>query len=266
MWTPPSLLSSIAYVLLAVAILSLRLGVRVWAPIYASAIAVALGAGVLEPVALLALAALTAACYLENSSQRRAARLCWTIAVILLALALGTHVVPGFDNPRVLDQVRLSSQAAPYSLYLNFDKVSAGLLIIGLCVPQLVTAPPALWESFRRALPIILATLLVLIVASLSLGYLRFEPKWSEVFWLWAPVNLLFTCVSEEAFFRGYVQTRLETALGSRTYVLLATMAGIGYGLVLQRTRRLELSILCHFAMNTIHFVLFTYPFKDTAV
>lgn len=285
MWHPPSTLAFSTYLLLALAVLALRFGTRVWAPLYIGAIGLAYVAGVLEAIGVVALALMAGICYLEGRAQHALARLCGAAALVLLAFALGTHALPGFANPQVLDDVRLSAGAAPYSLYLNFDKTSAGLLIIGLCVPHLVMSPPSLRDGWKRALPIVLATLAILILSSLALRYLRFDPKWTELFWLWAPVNLLFTCVSEEAFFRGYVQTRLEAALGSRKYarsvalgiasvlfglahlaggwkyVLLATFAGIGYGLVLQRTGRLEWSIVCHFAMNGLHFLLFTYPF-----
>jgi membrane protease YdiL (CAAX protease family) len=42
--------------------------------------------------------------------------------------------------------------------------------------------------------------------------------------------------------------------------VLLATIAGTGYGLAYQRSGRVEMAILTHFAVNATHFLLFTYP------
>lgn len=47
---------------------------------------------------------------------------------------------------------------------------------------------------------------------------------------------------------------------GGISYVMLATVAGVGYGFVYQKTKRIESSILVHFAVNTIHFLFFTYP------
>ena len=119
---------------------------------------------------------------------------------------------------------------------------------------------------------------------TLALGYVRFEPRWTPLFWVWAPINLFFTCLSEEAFFRGFVQrelarlgaNRARAALvallvasllfgmahlaGGWKYALAATLAGIGYGYAYQRTRRLEASMAVHFALNATHFLLFTYP------
>ncbi len=52
----------------------------------------------------------------------------------------------------------------------------------------------------------------------------------------------------------------LAHAGGGVWYVLLATVAGLGYGLVYHRTQRIELSILLHFALNSIHILFFSYP------
>jgi membrane protease YdiL (CAAX protease family) len=120
--------------------------------------------------------------------------------------------------------------------------------------------------------------------ASLALGFVRFDPRWTPLFWVWAPVNLLLTCVSEEALFRGFLQREIGAALAGRAnaasaavavsalafglahaaggwrYVLLATLAGAGYALAFQRSGRIEAAILTHFAVNATHFLLFTYP------
>jgi len=37
-------------------------------------------------------------------------------------------------------------------------------------------------------------------------------------------------------------------------------VAGIGYGWAYRRTGRIEASILTHFSLNSLHFLLFTYP------
>jgi hypothetical protein len=54
---------------------------------------------------------------------------------------------------------------------------------------------------------------------------------------------------------------------GGWKYILLATIAGIVYGYIYQKTKRIEASILTHFVLNTLHFLLFTYPalyYEDT--
>jgi len=42
--------------------------------------------------------------------------------------------------------------------------------------------------------------------------------------------------------------------------VALACVAGAGYGTVFHRSRHIESSILAHFTLNAVHFLLFTYP------
>ena len=41
------------------------------------------------------------------------------------------------------------------------------------------------------------------------MGYVRFDPKFPKEAWLWLWVNLCFTCVAEEALFRGFIQAQL---------------------------------------------------------
>jgi hypothetical protein len=131
--------------------------------------------------------------------------------------------------------------------------------------------------------------LLVLLGLSLASGYVRFDPKFPRESWLWITVNLCFTCVAEEALFRGFIQAQLARlwgnvvrggwyallvsavlfglahAAGGPAYVTLATIAGVGYGWAYLRTGRIEASILTHFAVNATHFFGFTYPALQAA-
>lgn len=204
-------------------------------------------------------------------------------AVLGLSIALLLHRLPGFNNPRVIDAVHFTPDARPFTLYLNFDKTLIGLFILGWCHRRLAS-----WRDWKTMLTTTLpwssALIGLLMTLSLAMGYVRFAPKFPAQSWLWLLVNLLFVCTAEEAFFRGFVQTQLQrlwknrsggrvTALivasllfglahfgGGWAYVALATVAGLGYGSIYQRTQRIEASILTHFALNTVHFFLFTYP------
>jgi uncharacterized protein len=208
-------------------------------------------------------------------------------AVVLAMLGLGAHFLPGFHNPLVLDQVVLSPGAEPYSLFLNFDKTVAGILLIAVCYRD-ERIQPTIRLGFGWLLALVAINVVVLIAASHALGYVRFDPKWTGVFWLWAAANLFSTCLSEEAFFRRFLLQEIETGLltrgvhprvgagvalsssallfglahfaGGPRYVALATLAGLGYGYIYQRTRRIEWAMCAHFAMNAVHFLWFTYP------
>lgn len=204
-------------------------------------------------------------------------------AVVLLAAALNLHRLPGFQNPLVIDKVRFTPDARPFTLYLNYDKTLVGLFILGWLHPRITGLRN--WKAMLTAwLPWTAGLIVVLMTLSLAMGYVRFAPKFPAESWLWLVVNLLFVCTAEEALFRGFVQTQLQRlwaekrggamlALaiasvlfglahfwGGWAYVALATVAGLGYGWIYQRTQRIEASILAHFALNIVHFVLFTYP------
>ncbi len=49
-----------------------------------------------------------------------------------MALVLAMHKVPGFHNILLLDKVRFSDDAIPFTLYANFDKGMAGYLLLSL--------------------------------------------------------------------------------------------------------------------------------------
>lgn len=285
---PPSGLTLAAYAALLLAILGLWTRPVVWMTAGGAAIVLGYASGVLTGPAVLWLGATAAACALHSrlkvSGGRPLARAAAALAVAAAAVALGTHVLPGFHNFRVAQDAVLSSGAAPYTLYLNFDKASAGLLILGLLHGTPAMSAQEWLRVARRTAPVTLTTIAVLMAGSLALGYVRFEPGWHALFWIWAPANLFLTCLSEEAFFRGFLQRELRDSLGSRrcaapvaiavsavafglahfaggaSYVLLATVAGVGYALAYARTGRIEAAIATHFAVNATHFLLFTYP------
>lgn len=256
-----------------------------WLWLVPAAVTLAAGAfaGVLTGLAALAVAALAQCAFRYRRSTGRTARLAWAAGIVVMTALLSLHLVPGFRNPVIIRDAVLSAGAQPYTQYINFDKGLAGaILLVQFNVPGSWLLA---WRPFlRRIVPVVLATLAVAMAGSLALGYVRFDPRWTPVFWVWAPINLLLTCAAEEAFFRGFLQGEVEHALeprrhgaaiavatsavlfgvahaaGGWRYVLLATLAGAGYGLAFQRTGSIEASILTHFAVNATHFLLFTYP------
>jgi membrane protease YdiL (CAAX protease family) len=172
----------------------------------------------------------------------------------------------------------------PYSLSLGFPKVAAGILMFAVVVQERVRSWRELGWALGRAAPVFAAAAVVIMVLTLALGYVRFDPKWTPLFFLWAPANLFFTCLSEETFFRGFLLRELAQ-LGSHrrraagvalavssvlfglvhlpggwTYALAAMLAGAGYGWAYLRTQRVEAGMAVHFALNATHFLLFTYP------
>jgi uncharacterized protein len=206
------------------------------------------------------------------------------LGILVFGALLAAHALPGFRNFLILAHVVLSDGAVPFTLYLNFDKTLVGLCILGFCHRALLVRASEWPPALRRAAPIMTINVVVVAVGACALGYLTWQPKWTPIFWIWAPVNLLFVCLSEEAFFRGFIQRELTSSLqrmrygsgvaiavgsllfglahfaGGTSYIVLATVAGLGYGIVYHRTRSIEMSMLAHFTLNATHFLLFTYP------
>jgi membrane protease YdiL (CAAX protease family) len=198
---------------------------------------------------------------------------------VVLALALALHRLPGFDNARVIDAVVLSPGATPLTLYLNLDKPLAGFWLLLAC-PWLILKRRG---SLRGLALRVLGTVAIVLTAGVMLGAITWAAKWPEGAWLWAANNLLLVCIVEELLFRGYIQGGLgrlfERWSGGQTlallaasvlfgvahlgggwqWLLLATAAGLGYGLA-YRYAGLAGAVSCHFGLNLAHFGLFTYP------
>jgi membrane protease YdiL (CAAX protease family) len=253
-----------------------------WLAAMAATLVAGAGAGILDGAALFAFLLLAGA--LERMRGATGLlRATYGVMAAIVWVLLALHAWPGFHNPVIIREAVLSPGAIPYTQYANADKGLAGVLLLGV-LGLARSGSPRGWPVVRDGLTIGGVALVVVMAASLSLGFVRFEPRWTSLFWVWAPINLLLTCVSEEAFFRGFLQREIDRALEGRPYaapvavavsavlfglahaaggwryVLLATVAGAGYALAWQRTGRVEAAVLTHFAVNATHFLLFTYP------
>lgn len=198
--------------------------------------------------------------------------------MIVLALALSLHLLPGFGNWQQLDQIQLSAQSRPFSLYLNLDKPIVFFLLL-FVLPDL---PGRYQLNFRATWQLIWLSLLAILVLSwlaISAGFVAVEWKLPDWWWLFVLNNLLFTCAVEEAFFRGYLQRMLSEKTGpiaaivlvallfglahlagGLCYALLASLAGLFYGYLYWRSGSLLVTIAGHFLLNFVHFVALTYP------
>lgn len=219
----------------------------------------------------------------SNKNIHHALRWVSGLLFILSAFAMGLHLMPGFDSLLVMKNLTLKPDSIPYSLYYNIDKTLIALFIFGFwyqrpnnALPWVNTGVTMLWM-----VPLVIG---IVIVLALLLNYINFYPKIIDGLWIWLWANLLFTVTAEEALFRGLLQHQLSKFLnhvyagkwiavtiasllfglvhieGGWTYVVLSTVAGFGYGALYQLTGRIEASIVCHFALNLTHIILFTYP------
>ena len=195
--------------------------------------------------------------------------------VLLWAMALTLHLVPGFDNLKVLDRVQAGPASVPFTLYLNLDKP---LIFFGLLLAWPALLGPG--GTMRwRPLALLILPLAALLITAWQLGALKPEVGLPHWWWLFAFNNLLFTCVAEEALFRGLIQQGVASRskpwlgllvasllfgsahlAGGPLLVLFAALAGACYGLAFQLSGRLSVAILLHFLFNFAHLALFTYP------
>ena len=250
---------------------------HLWLVLLALATGAGLAAGVLRPIALASMAALLAFAWLATRHGKAAVRVVFTVLALVLALALAMHAVPGYDNPLLLKDVRLSPHSAPYTLYANFDKGVVGLVLLVLFCRRASS-----WRDFAAASKsqaLVFAGLLCAVLGTgWAIGFVHPDFKLSPFLPLFAVINLLFVCVAEEAFFRGVIQGQLarysETIAvavsgllfgaahlgGGWQFGVLASLAGLGYALLYSRTKRIEIPIVAHFLLNLVHFVAFTYP------
>jgi membrane protease YdiL (CAAX protease family) len=280
------------FILLMVTVPLLWAGRRFWIATLVLAVAAGYIVGVLTGAAGLLIAILAIACLAYDRSnnfeepwKRRVAKAVSVIFIVVLSVGLAVHKLPGFHNLQVMSGVVFSPDSAPFNLWLNFDKATAGILLLGLTYHPQMRAEFEWIPALKRALALCLLTVVVVTGLALLAGFVRWAPKFDSQFALWASDNLLLTCMSEEAFFRGFIQHQIATALSAKpwgyiiaiiisallfglahlaggwTYAALAAVAGVGYGLTLHRTQRIEMSILTHFAVNATHFLLFTYPY-----
>lgn len=280
------LLEAPTYLLLAIAIASAwmpPLGARripVWPFLLAGATLLGLVGHQLAPVAIAGLAACGLAAWAWQRAQPSARPWHRWIAGLmlgLLVLAMALHLLPGFNNLKI--------EFRGQTKYLNFDKAAAGLLLL-VAATRYGPGPRAV----LRALPwaALLAAVALVLTLPWSIGPLvRWAPtSWNEpMLATFLVANLLFTCIAEEVFFRGFLQEALHRGFegqraavrlgipvllsgllfglshwrGGLMYVAAAGITGLVHSAAYARTRRIELPVLSHFLVNLV-IALVTVP------
>lgn len=267
----PDSLSLAAFLLLALALLAESLRLR-WPSRLAalSSAGIAVACGLVQPLGAAALLAALAVSLAASRYRRPELWLVW----IALLLALALHALPGFDNP-LLWQGLSTPNSAPYRLYWSYDKGAAGWLLL-----MVLAASPQVERRWGPAAAGVGALLLLIVLGLASVaGVIAWAPKWP--YWLlpWLFANFFLVSLAEEAFFRAGLQRWLELrtepfaalmaasvafglvhVAGGWVWVGLATLAGLGYGLVYAATRQVLWAVLAHVAFNAVHLILFTYP------
>lgn len=253
-----------------------------WMALFGASIGCGLTTGLLKPIAVPELAAFAALAWYASFGTTRQRVVFGTLTAII-ALALAMHRLPGFNNPQLISDMRFSANATAFTQYANFDKAAVGLILLAFLCRRSSTRAEWL-DVLRRTAPVAAVTIIVVLALAVAIGFVTPQFKLPPYTPIFLVTNLLFTCVAEEAFFRGFLQDRLAGVLpatrmwqaavvafsgilfgvahlgGGAVFALLATLCGIGYAYAYAVTKRIEAPVIAHFAFNAIHFIAFTYP------
>lgn len=223
--------------------------------------------------AAVAIAGIAMAALLPRASSRFAPAL--HLVLILWCIAMAAHLVPGFHNPKVLDAVQAGPLSTPFTLHLNFDKPLVFFALLLACPPLLGQGGTTRWKPLAAGLGLLPA----LFALALAAGAIAPEPGLPGWWLVFALSNLFLTCIAEEAFFRGYLQQLISKRFGTpaalaaasllfglvhlpggAALAVFAAILGLACGLGVIATGRLWVPVVMHFAFNTAHLALFTYP------
>lgn len=273
-----------AIIAMALSIAAVWSSVRyAWLGMYTVFVALALLAGWIKPIALLSLSVFALVVWLSTLKKTKLVSVAVNTLLVLVTLVAAARLAPGFTNILLLEDTQLSDNTGWSALRFSADKVSIGLFLL---VAHRELLCKTLKEFSRILMPNIVpitAGCLGIYVVGLIVGFATLDVTLSPLVFIWLFRNLIFTVVAEEAFFRGFIQYRLQSSLASQhaptyaliisaalfglvhvyggwQYGLLATMAGILYGYVFMKTGRIEISIVAHSVLNTGHVILLSYP------
>ena len=172
---------------------------------------------------------------------------------------------------------------------LQFDggKTLAGYLILIALLPLAFKSPKTLAAPGLQILLVTLLSVGIIAFATFLLD-LEFYLKSLSTIVIFGLINLLCTCIAEEAFMRLALQNEIQRAVGRYTrnpilreygplvfttliflhthsstsaeISLLYAIAGFLYGLVYTLSKNILCSIGLHFLVNILHFSFLTYP------
>lgn len=197
----------------------------------------------------------------------------------MLAVLMGFGLLPVDDPWIAMGPDPIQDQSAPFTLSVSVAMMAITILLLAL---------HPLTHRFMdvvRAIRLGVSTGFLISIPVLSADYVMGGIDWnpgfpdSEYLVLWL-MGQVFVVSMEESFFRGFLQRRFAQAMplwgaialtsllfglahfgGGWMWIVGATIAGIGYGWIYERSgRRLESAMAAHATLNAIHLGLFSYP------
>ncbi|CCM10347.1 Putative uncharacterized protein [Cardinium endosymbiont cEper1 of Encarsia pergandiella] len=260
-------------------------------PIYLWIIATNLVAwyqGVINSIGIFFLALFTTLNYIYlNFLLNKFLKTLLCIIIYTFIVAAMIHYLPGFLNLWVVHESKLSTLSIPFSMHLNFDQPMVVLMVY--CMSDLSTLEKNNNLSCQQLMkytivPYICSIPFIFILGYLS-GLILFDPCLTNILWIWIMHNFFLVCLTEEVLFRGCLQRAIQNGLtrygvhnglwavilasflfgivhfkGGLIYMGLAAIAGFLYGYAYYKTGKVVCAMIVHFAVNLLHFLLFTYP------
>lgn len=271
-------MENMEYLFLIISIISIFMKHNVWLVFFIISIVLAYFSETinLQAIIMIFFGLFMVRCY---SQMKGIKRYIFSGVIILWAILLALHLVPGFNNLLLLDSVKSGPMSTPYSVHVNFDKAMV-IFVFVLMMPQMLETQKHVKTVNLVVAEIGVAVLSLLLMPLLGIYLGAIKPEFSIPNWIGLFIlnNLFITCVAEEVFFRGYLQSSFMkygqyTALiassilfgfahfaGGAEFIVFATIAGLAYGLIYLSTGRLYMAIIAHFMFNFYHLIFFTYP------
>lgn len=240
--------------------------------------------GILIPVFALFLLVYTRQLYAGRSSL---SVIIWLL-IIAVGLFLAIYRPHEFSYPLIFHAAELHEGGKPFTLHINSAKALAGYLVLLFLINQPDVPGKTVCKSRLQQFAVALAFAFLILTVAWFVLDLHIYPKSITYVLAFGIINLLVTCVSEEAFMRLVFQAQLERfianftnktaiyqgislftttllfvathAVASIELLIVFTLAGFLYGLVYTLTKNVFASIATHFTVNIVHFSFLTYP------
>ncbi|MBS0615613.1 MAG: CPBP family intramembrane metalloprotease [Verrucomicrobia bacterium] len=268
-------LQALTYLAFGMAFLSLWIhkSAWLWGSFLVIALSLALQTKTIDPFALIPIVTLLLIQFWFKKGVAGLQRWVAFGIAAFISTALIFHWIPGFHNWKITNH-----------FWINFDAPFAGFFVLALNLPLLRSR--AQWsEMALKTIPLVVLGIGLMIGLAMLAGPVSWQPKWPSHLFLRLASNLILVSAAEEGFFRGFVQEELFNRFGkgakghigavvltsifftlchvkwTASFSLLGFvfLAGLLYGSIYQYTKMIESSILCHFTLNFVHMLFFTY-------
>ncbi|WP_150467142.1 CPBP family intramembrane glutamic endopeptidase [Francisella sp. SYW-9] len=248
----------------------------------------ALISGIIDFIGILIVILSTILIYLNSKQEDKGVIdiLIFTITAIFLLFNY-IHILPGFNNICIIKDAYISLDAIPFTLYLNYNSLILTYLILIIFSSEIkfLDKPKNITSTLKLGCLYGVLAIIILLPTSYIFSFIKYDFKLTSYTLIFIFVNLIFTCIPEEIFWRGFIQTKIQNYINPTLAVLitslafasihiifagiyfaiLAFVASIIYGLAYIKTKRIEVSIICHYLVNIGQFIFFTYPILASA-